>query len=203
MPLDLKRMPDNTEISEILAAQVRGIYWVVNDAWNPYVQLIPSPGASLTVRASDRLRLTENAASKSTAQPMTFVVMYDDAMDLFLAELFSPGARVLKTSPLKSTVDWPIKEKPSRPVRKTPPLIVQPEPSPPRADPQTSTVPVLPLFQEIRDHEDVQPALGDYLVIPMATVSPQEILPPWVVRCAEVDRIHVVKPRLQSDTLLG
>jgi hypothetical protein len=203
MPLDLKRTPDNTEIKAILATQVRGIYRVVNDSWNPYVQLIPSPGASLTVRASDRLRLTENAASKSTAQPMTFVVMYDDAMELFLAELFSPGARVLKTSPLKATVDWPIKEKPSRAMPQVPPIVVQPEPPPPLVDSPISTVPVLPLFQEIRDHEDVQPALGDYLVIPMATVSPQEPLPPWVVRCAEVDRIHVVKPRLQSDTLLG
>jgi hypothetical protein len=199
MTFDVK--PTNSELSEILDAAVTGPCHVVNDSWNSYVQLVPALGASLTVRASDRLRLNDGAAVKSTDQPMTFVVMYDDAtMEMFLVELVSPGARIVKKAAARSPVEKPIKAPPRRPAKKAPQLIVQPDLRAPVPAP-VSTGPMPSYYHDLRATHDIQDGLGDYLVVP-SDVSLPEPIPPWVVRTPNVSVMHVVKPRIPSDTAL-
>ena len=50
--------------------------------------------------------------------------------------------------------------------------------------------------------EEVDPELGDYLVIPHTSVPEHEILPAWVVRSDHVEVVHVVKPRLGEDRVI-
>jgi hypothetical protein len=198
-------MPDNREVADILAESVSGPYRFTHDALQPYVSVEPSTEAAITVSAGPRLRLAGQVPSRTVKAEVRFIIIFDMG-GIRLLELSGPDPRVL-TRPT-----WPMREiRLGRPVvevspeakpastprpRRMPRLVAREEPPTPSPAPAVETIPAA--WQALCTREDVQPALGDYVVMPADQVPPDA--PRWVIASAHVPRTHVVKPRLGTDT---
>jgi hypothetical protein len=203
MPLPL--VPDNREVAEILAESVAGPYQFTHHALQPYVSVEPSTEAAITVSAGPRLRLAGQVPSRTVKAEVRFMLLFDVG-GIRLLEVSSPDPRVL-TRPTwtlrEMRLGHPVVEvapesQPAQPPkpRRTPRLVAREEPPTPSPAPVDATIPAD--YQALCTREDVQPALGDYVVMPADQVPAHA--PPWVIASTHVPRTHVVKPRLGTDT---
>jgi hypothetical protein len=225
MTMHFDFVPDNQAIIAILKAHVQGPYRVVHHALMPYVRIAPSTaGESITVRSGPQLRLmrTDDQAKELSGRDdvCDFAVIFQGS-GVVLNELgrratmldsIDPAHPLSHRPPLghgvprrsfslgtpqaQETPEGGFTATPSTPPIPTPQpqLVIAPAPVPP----PTVEAPVPALLETVRQAEDVHPDLGDYVVIPEHSISPEEPLPPWAVRSPHVETIHVHKPREQK-----
>lgn len=223
--LDL--IPDNQGIIAILNNAIEGPYRFVHNALMPYVRVAPATETEpITIRSSPGLRLMLPEAEvkhlSGRDAVLDFAVMFSGSGEMLqelgrravmldsidpqhpLSHRPLPARGVPRRSFTLGTpraVDVPEGGAPSRPPKPSPSavparkrLVVDPEPP----VPVSFDAPVPELIDTVRCAEDIQPDLGDYLVIPEQSVPHDEPLPPWVVRSPHVQVMHVHKRRLDK-----
>ena len=196
-------VPDNQGIIAILAEAIEGPYRFAHHAFSPYVTVGPStPDRPMTIEATDRLQLKGGHARrqlKGLEDTITFAVMLggpESLVEVGSTSLVTRPRPVVPFMPRPAPLPQSLAIPPA-PLKTPPPLIVAPG-APPPAD-----APIPELLVAVCHAEELHPELGDYLVIPTGSVPEAEPLPRWVVRSPLVEKIRVVKPRLDVDRPLG
>jgi hypothetical protein len=210
----LPMVPDNQEILELLRSHITGPYRVVHHAWVPYVRVGPSTETEIIeIRANAGIRLIQDARRmrlQGLDKTVDFAIMFQGG-GVALQELGRQATQLDSIDP-----QHPLSHRPTRAVGVRKPLRLgkvvaeeQPEGGWPS---QEVTVPpqrrqslvvmdvpkaaVSEAVEALAAAVDLQPALGDYLVLPEGEAERYAPLPPWAVTTGYVDQVHFVKPRL-------
>lgn len=205
-------VPKNQGIIAILAEAIKGPYRFIHEArHSSYVGVGPStPDEPITIHATRHLKLRGGQLTRQLQgldASITFAVMMYGADGEWLEEVGAkaiPGERkpVLPSAPVQAPLPQSLAI-PHEPL-KTPPLRLVVAPEPLRSPPDVNAS-VPELIKAVCQVEDVQHDLGDYLVIPMDSVTDAEAeqLPNWVQRSPLVTQIRINKPRLKQEYPFG